>query len=261
MLEIRRGVSIVDPWPALCVEELGLLVMADLHLGFEESLRKEGFFLPAGTSRRASDSAREATIASGARRVVLLGDIKHEFGYPNPSEWVEVKALLHWFVRRGVEVEVVRGNHDNYVVAILRKFGISLSERTVTHGGNTFTHGHLQLDESEIGSVLFLGHEHPSVALEDERGFVHRFKCFLHGRCGGREVFVLPSAMELATGTVVNRLERKELLSPILRSCGVEDFKPYLLEPGKELRSFPSISFLRATQTKSPVGLGTGSES
>ncbi|MFQ5951453.1 MAG: metallophosphoesterase, partial [Candidatus Geothermarchaeales archaeon] len=124
MLEILKGISIVDPWPVLYVEELGLLVIADLHLGLEESLRKEGLFLPAGTSRRASDVAREATMASGPRRVLLLGDIKHEFGFPSPSEWLEVKALLHWFVRRGLGVEVVRGNHDNYLVAILRKFGI-----------------------------------------------------------------------------------------------------------------------------------------
>src|SRR2546422_10219061 len=52
------------------------LVVADLHIGLEEELREKGVHIP---SRAGAMGRKLAEIASrrGARRIIILGDVKH----------------------------------------------------------------------------------------------------------------------------------------------------------------------------------------
>nr|NIM44335.1 hypothetical protein [Nitrososphaeria archaeon]NIN51769.1 hypothetical protein [Nitrososphaeria archaeon]NIQ32274.1 hypothetical protein [Nitrososphaeria archaeon] len=139
MLEITPNVYILDPWPAVYVEPLDMAVIADLHLGVEGALEKEGVFLPLNISTTVSKYVDEALEECGASRLLLLGDVKHEFGFPNPSEWIEVKQLLSRLLERRVRIEVVRGNHDNYLIAILRRLNVLLHQSHLTEQDYSFT--------------------------------------------------------------------------------------------------------------------------
>ncbi|MFQ5710965.1 MAG: metallophosphoesterase [Candidatus Geothermarchaeales archaeon] len=244
LLPIAEDIYIVDPWPAVYIESLDTLVLADLHLGVEGALEKEGIFLPLNVSLIVSKYVEEALEDSKASRLLLLGDVKHEFGFPNPSEWIEVKKLLNGLLARRIRVAVIRGNHDNYLISILRRLNTPIHQTHLNLDKYSFVHGHLPLKTEEMGEVIFMGHEHPSVRIRAETGVTHKFKCFLVGDLRGKMLIVLPASNELAGGVDVNVASPSEFLSPILRGCDLGLFTPYLLDPGHAVHRFPQLKFL-----------------
>ena len=91
---------------------------------------------------------------------------------------------------------------------------------------------------------MIMGHEHPSVRLRDEAGASYKFKCYLVGEVLGREVIVMPSLNELASGTDVNLASEEELLSPILRKIGIGELEPVLITEGG-IEHFPKLKLLK----------------
>jgi len=246
LVQVRRGIYIVHPWPALLIEKLSAVAVADLHIGLEEQREREGIHIPRSLLPEILAYVTRPLERLGVQRVVLLGDVKHEFGYPQPTEWAGVKKLLRVLLQKGLHVDVVRGNHDNYIAAILRELGLPLHDPALLLEDIAFFHGHLDPHVlPEEARLIVTGHEHPSVVIRDDLGFRHRYKAFLEGTWKGRELVVLPSVSPLALGSDVNELPPSELLSPILRSSELEAFVPYLIDIGHEVKRFPNIGLLR----------------
>lgn len=76
-----------------------------------------------------------------AEHVIFVGDVKHEFGKPSAQEWVEVQDLLAFLIDGGIGVHVVRGNHDNYILAILNRLGIQLHDPMMQLDSTVLIHG------------------------------------------------------------------------------------------------------------------------
>jgi len=242
--EIYEGIYVPEYQPAVFIERMDTLVLADLHLGIEGALEKQGVFLPLSVSLKLVEKIEELVEYVKPKRVIFLGDVKHEFGFPNPSEWINVKKLLQFLLDNNLLVEVVRGNHDNYLISILKRYGIPLHQDVLSCGEISFTHGHLEVKVENLGEIIIMGHEHPSLRLRDEVGVSHKFKCFLVGRVGEKVLIVLPSANELATGTDVNLTSREDFLSPILRKVDIKEFQPFPICIGKEIEKFPKLKYL-----------------
>lgn len=243
---LDRHTSLVAPWPALLLEDEGALVVADIHLGIEEQKEAEGIHIPRGVYSDISNAILKPTRETGASRVVLLGDVKHEFGRPLYVEWAATRKLIKALEDMKVRVDVVRGNHDNYIIYILKEMGVPLHQPCMELGRYTLLHGHLGPETLPPGARrIVMGHEHPSIAVRDDLGLTHRYKAFLHGSFGGLEITVLPSVSPLATGSDVNRIPPSELLSPILRSIDIDGFTPYLLDVGYTVERFPELRTLR----------------
>jgi putative SbcD/Mre11-related phosphoesterase len=243
---LDRHTSLVTPWPALILEDEETLVVADIHLGMEEQKEAEGIHVPRGVYSDISNAILKPLQETGASRVVLLGDVKHEFGRPLYVEWAATKKLIKALEDIKVRIDVVRGNHDNYIIYILKERGIPLHQPYLELGRYTLLHGHLGPESLPIGAKrIVMGHEHPSIALKDDMGFTHRYKAFLHGTVGGVDITVLPSVSPLATGSDVNRIPKSELLSPMLRSIDLDGFTPYLLDVGYSVERFPELKALR----------------
>jgi DNA ligase-associated metallophosphoesterase len=86
------------------------LFVADVHLGKAAAFRAGGVPLPSGTT--AGDLARLARLlaATGAQRLVVLGDFLHALRGRTPA--LE-QAFAAWRERhRALEITLVRGNHD-----------------------------------------------------------------------------------------------------------------------------------------------------
>ncbi|GAB3671817.1 ligase-associated DNA damage response endonuclease PdeM [Salinisphaera aquimarina] len=92
-------------WPARST-----LLVADTHFGKSGVFRRQGMGLPSGTTD--ADLARlgAALDATGARRLIILGDFVH--APPTPDEpWLA--RFAEWQARfAGVQMIVTRGNHD-----------------------------------------------------------------------------------------------------------------------------------------------------
>ena len=217
----------------LYVRDLDALLVADLHLGYEEALSEQGIYVPPvqlKTIKRLLGLMLDQTKTS---RLIILGDVKHEFGSALRQEWREVLDLFSWLKDRGVRVEVVRGNHDNFLIPILKRLEVPLHDPALVEEGYAFIHGHKPPSPevlSEGVKTLIIGHEHPAILFRDELGIKMKFKCFLKGNFEGRDVIVLPALSPLMPGTEVNLTEPARLLSPILRASNIDLYRVYVVD-------------------------------
>jgi len=241
MIGLTKRIKIVDPWPALLLDD-STLVVADLHFGVEEELESVGVHIPTSVAPKVIKMVLEPLKELGLSELIVLGDVKHEFGYPSPSEWISTKKFIKTLKGSSINLKVVQGNHDNYIIAVLKEFDIELYKKALPWGKVTLTHGHIAPEEIEsISNYVILGHEHPSILIRDSVGFKHRFKCFLHGQVDGRTLLVLPSLSPIAYGTDVNSNPSSTFLSPFLRDKDVLNMTPYAVEPGEGLQKFPKL--------------------
>jgi len=223
----------------LMIEDVGVLAVADLHLGYEDVLREEGLFI---TSQypKIKEMILEMINTHSPDILIINGDFKHEFGEASLQEWVEVRDLIEALLKEKVKLAFIRGNHDNFIVTLMKKYELPL-EVEVKIEDYLFLHGHRT--PSQTAEKIVIGHEHPSVLLRDEFGTKFRYKAFLMGNYAEKELVVLPSMHPLATGTLINK--ERDYMSPLLKFTDVGEFTPYLVEPGVTVKKFPKVKNLR----------------
>ena len=195
-------------------------VIADLHLGFENAMREAGVAFP-----RVQIAEIKATLEKlferGIRKLAVAGDLKHEFSRNLPCEWKDVEEFVEFVDAHGVELVVVRGNHDNYLAAILKKYGMDVFEK-LEIGDLLVVHGHKNFD---LSRPVVMGHEHPAVKLR-VRGGIYSYPCFLKLK----NVLVLPPFSPLVSGSDV--LSLNAFLSPALKSLSVKEAEVYAVYGG-----------------------------
>lgn len=211
----------VDSIPALYHPGLDLLVVADIHLGLEGSMTADGNYVPKFQLDDLVEDIEEAQELTGASRILVNGDLKNEFSTSRYTERNEIKEFLDFLDEEFDEMIVIRGNHDTFVESTLNSYDLAL-ERFHVEEGVLFTHGHLLLDELDIKEdfeTVVIGHEHPSLALEDEVGVKEKIDCFLYGELeNGVNLVVMPALAKVSRGNDVNYTPQQELLSPVLRN-------------------------------------------
>lgn len=244
-LEIAPGLEAVGL--GLYVRDLAALVVADLHIGYEQALEAAGIYLPAVQHRIMKRFMLRALDELDVERLILLGDVKHEFGGALKQEWSETIDLVSTLKEGGLRVDVVRGNHDNFLVPMLKRLDVPLHDPYLGEGGFLFAHGHKELPidawTEEVRYVI-IAHEHPAVVLRDELGVKIKLKCFLKGSLGGAPLLVVPALSPLMPGTEVNAPNTK-FLSPILRQVDAASLKVYAVDMGSGVYDFGSLGLLR----------------
>ena len=190
-------------------------IIADLHLGFENAMREVGVAFPRVQIAEIK-STLEKLFGRGIKKLAVAGDLKHEFSRNLPYEWKDVEEFVDFVNAHGVELVVVKGNHDNYLAAILKKYGIDLFEE-LEMGDLLVVHGHRNFD---LSKPVVMGHEHPAVRLR-VRGGIYSYPCFLKLR----NVLVLPPFSPLVSGSDVLSLD--SFLSPALKSFNIREAEVY----------------------------------
>lgn len=187
--------------------EQGILVIGDLHIGYEHALTQSGVLLPEQQVKETIKNL-EMTIEKikskkwKLKKIVFLGDIKHFFSYEyaEKANFYKVMDFLKEHLAEE-DIIVIRGNHDtmDYTYGDMEDFHIE--------GNIAFVHGHMPFKEAfakEIKTVV-LGHLHPSVILSENPGVkTETYKCFLTGFSRGKEFIIVPSFLEFYEGTPVN---------------------------------------------------------
>ena len=159
------------------------------------------------------------------RRIVLNGDTKHLFGNINRQEWSDIRKLLDFCEKNVKDIVIVRGNHDNYLQAIIKnnkvRFFEELYELVIERNQNKYTiaitHGHKKIDPKKF-NVIIIGNEHPAIAISTGVGDREKFPCAIYGEIGKGKaktmLVVHPAFSPLALG--VDVLTNNKWLSPIL---------------------------------------------
>lgn len=154
----------VENYPALLFEaDLRTLVVADLHLGFEEELRGKGIRVPL-QSRRIVDELCSLALETGARRLVVVGDFKHNVTGPSTLETELIPKQLRRMREVFDDIIIIPGNHDGRLEDVVKGFATIAPARGLVfeEEGVGLTHGHVKPDKSLLKSkVLVTGHLHP----------------------------------------------------------------------------------------------------
>lgn len=158
-----------------------ILALSDTHIGFEIELGRNGVFVP---DQVPSFLSRIASLVSetGAKKILLLGDVKHSFVSPTFSEEGRVVRFLEGLLKLA-KVEIVPGNHDGDLANVIPKGVKFHSAGGVKIGKFGFFHGHAWPDKKLLSAeTLVLSHLHPNVVLKDSLGGFHKEPCFLAGK-------------------------------------------------------------------------------
>jgi len=203
----------------LWLETEGTIVLSDLHIGLESALEADGLHIPRFQTEDMREKLIEIMDRYSPSKVVILGDLKHEFSKNVGQELSEVKSVLS-LLKESAEVCLARGNHDNYLINIAFKLGIDVEDSFII-GGISMMHGHVKSD----ARPLVIGHEHPSVKVFDEIRAYVRLPCFLHFE--EERILVLPAFSPLAPGTDFTSSYGSKVFSPSLEGADLGAAKVY----------------------------------
>ncbi len=219
MEEINLGDFTLTRYFMLYLEEEETAVLADLHLGFEDVMAQKGLFLPKLQFPRIMALLERIVERYEPKRIIIDGDLKHEFSRNMPQEWREIESVVD-YLSENSELVVIRGNHDNFLKTILGRRGLKLHEH-YSIGKFLFAHGHRDVDIPP-GKVLIMGHEHPSITIRDETMASTKLPVFLVSK----DIVVLPAVSIYAIGTDITK---NDFMSPILKKYP-QEFEIYALD-------------------------------
>ncbi len=181
-----------------------VLVVGDLHLGYEEAMNKSGVFVTREMYNEMIREFDEMFLKVGdVEEIVLLGDVKHAFSGNLSQEWNDVLRLIEYLKEKCKKLIILKGNHDNYLVNISRKGEIEV-EKTYFWKGFIFLHGDVDNIELYDKKVKYwvMGHAHPAIKISDGNK-MEKYKCFIVGKYKSKEVIILPSFFPLVVGSDV----------------------------------------------------------
>ncbi len=146
------------PERALHWPEGGVLAVADLHWGKPESFHQHGIPLPPGVLEDDLARLSAALRATGARRLLLVGDLVHSLRGLTREV---VARVTSWRSDHDVEMVLVRGNHDRRL-ELPPAWRMELVESHLDLGPFRFSHH----PEPAEGHYVWAGHIHPTVRLD-----------------------------------------------------------------------------------------------
>ncbi len=249
-MKILDKIEIIEPYPAIYIDEIDTIAISDTHLGYESIMAEEhGVFVPKVQYKKEVEMVEELVRKHGASRILINGDVKHEFSETSYHEYKEVSDFFDFLKSKFQNVVAIKGNHDNYLIRITKHHGIELHDQ-LELGDFLFFHGHTMPNLADVKARhLIISHEHPSIALYDEIGVKEKMACFLYGdTSAGRKIVVLPPTSYFALGNDINAMPKEELLSPILKELvDVDELEVIGISPETGCLMFPKLGMLRIT--------------
>lgn len=183
-LILRADCSVI--WPARST-----LFVADTHFGKAGLFQQHGMALPAGASGTDLERLTMALAETGARRLVVLGDLVHAPPAPDAPWLAELAAWRNQ--HSDLVIDVVRGNHDR-MLNPPPELAVDRFEACLIDPPFVLCHE----PESADRGFFLGGHLHPVVRLRDGNESL-RLPLFWQSSAG----LVLPAFSSLAGGATI----------------------------------------------------------
>ena len=223
-MEILKGIEIVDL--ALYLKKEKVLIIADTHIGYEEALNKQGVLVPRISFKELILKLEKILKKTGKLdRIIVNGDIKHEFGKISETEWRHTLRLLDFLSKHCKEVILVKGNHDTILGPIAGKRNVSVKD-FVKIKNILIVHGDILVKKGLLRGIktIIIGHEHPAITIRDVSR-AEKYKCFLKGKYLRKNLIVMPSLNLLVYGLDVTATKK---FSPFLKQK-LDNFEVYIV--------------------------------
>jgi putative SbcD/Mre11-related phosphoesterase len=244
-----------------------ILVVSDLHIGWERLLSKRGIHVPPQTPRIKNTLLRLIKECKPTQ-VVFLGDVKDAIVKMEMEEWLDIPDFFKDIQKKVPNLQVILGNHDGNLEPLLPE-NVKIYPPTGTCFGDVgLLHGHAwpALELLECRSLI-LGHLHPTVIIRDPMGFRMTKQVLVKAPCKRRELahsllnhlgaikkgnnisavlkerykvklkvsqlFIMPSFNQFLGGRPINEKKKSgAFIGPILRSgcVNMDEAEVYLLD-------------------------------
>ena len=235
MIRIHQEIYAIET--ALYLKNEEAIVIADPHFGFEESLHRQGVLVPKRQYKLMMEQLKRITSIVKAKKIVLNGDVKHEFGKITKQEWKDINNLLDFCEDNFKETIIIKGNHDPILKFLVDKRNIK-EAKEYNLSGVLMAHGdHIP---EKLSRIILIGHEHPAITLRHEAKS-EKYKCFLKGKFRKSILIVQPSFNPLVEGSDVTK--EKEF-GPFLKE-GLKDPEVFVYDDvTKEVLYFGALKML-----------------
>jgi len=233
----------------LFIPKTGTLVIGDLHLGYEESLREGGINFPLNLLKTTKEELKAIITSLQNKRekinkIILLGDLKHFFMFKKQEKY-EILELLD-FLEKYVSKEniiLIKGNHDKIQI---NRTGMKYHDYYI-EGDIAFTHGdkiYFEILDKKIKTII-IGHIHPAAILRDKHNIKkEKFKCYLIGKWKKKNLIILPSFLPLIAGTEINEEYSDKPGWSILTKKEMKEFKTYIIDDNGKILEFGKLKDL-----------------
>lgn len=252
----------VQPYPAFLLRSKSeeVLVVADLHIGWEAPLIQKGVHVPSQTPKILNEILQLIKMCKPTR-LIFLGDVKHAIAKVEMEEWRDIPDFFSALEKKVLDIQVILGNHDGNLEPLLPENIEILPSTGVVFGDVGLFHGHAWPAPELLGCrSLITGHVHPMVAFRDPMGFRITRQVWVKAPCDGErlaksllehlgvkvdsnsplalrdqfkvrprvsQVFIMPSFNEFLGGQPINErklgknAKSRAFIGPVLRSGSI----------------------------------------
>jgi putative SbcD/Mre11-related phosphoesterase len=184
-----------------------VVVVGDLHIGWEVSLAQQGIHVPSQTAKML-ERLSKIILDRKPSKLIMLGDVKHSVSGVELEEWRDVPEFFEKLLKLLPSVQIIAGNHDGNLepltpsqVELVGPTGITLWNRF------GLLHGHAWPSPAILGcETLILGHLHPAVTLRDPLGYRLTKPAWVTAPCDARKL--LHGTMKAAGFSSKGNLEK-----------------------------------------------------
>tara|TARA_Y100000310_G_scaffold333832_1_gene412200 strand:- start:344 stop:1054 length:711 start_codon:yes stop_codon:yes gene_type:complete len=220
-MKITSNIEIIDL--ALYLKKEKVLIIADSHIGYEESLNKQGIMIPRTAFKDLIIRLEKILKKIKPEIIIINGDIKHEFGSISETEWRNTLKLIVFLQEHCKNLILIKGNHDKIIGPIADKKKVTITDQIVLNN-TIITHGNKLIKADKKIKTIIIGHEHPAVSIGD-LARKEKYKCFLKGKWKGKTLIVQPSLKLSSDGTDVTK---DRILSPFLKQ-DLKNFEAFIV--------------------------------
>jgi putative SbcD/Mre11-related phosphoesterase len=175
----------VKNYPALLIQKQKehILVVADLHIGWEVKLAEKGIHVPSQTPKILEKIIQliEDYKPTG---IIFLGDVKHAIAKVEMEEWRDIPDFFEAIAKRVPNIQIIPGNHDGNLEPLLPEIAKVWPSTGIVFGNVGLFHGHTwPAPELLKCRDLVTGHVHPTVAFRDPIGFRITRQVWVKAKC------------------------------------------------------------------------------
>ena len=123
-MQIFKNIEIIDL--CLFLTKSKTLVIPDVHIGYEEALNKQGILIPRTQFKEIMINIEKIIKEvifrfNSINQIIILGDLKHEFGRISETEWRQTLRFLDFLSKFCNNIILIKGNHDTILGPIAKK--------------------------------------------------------------------------------------------------------------------------------------------
>lgn len=216
-------------------------IISDLHIGYSDVIDSMTI---EDERNEIIDSLQSVYRNHMIDKLVIAGDVFHEFGSPSRSARDLLRSIQEMTSNHRVEFVAIRGNHDKQALSNSRylidfkesyQFEVSTNEGSCSIG---VAHGD---KEPQFKSDLYIiGHLHPSVRIEGVSWPVYLYAQSIYE---GSDLLVLPAFSSYKDGVIISKNTRTSIDFPMVSPPKFKQFYPIVYDFSDDsVKIFPQLA-------------------